>query len=114
MEEIKNACVKANIYDEINNFDNKFDTIINENGSNLSGGQKQRIAIARAVLKDSKILLFDEPTSALDNNNQKLFFETIDYLKNNKTIMIIAHKFNDFKIFDNVYEIQNKKVKVVK
>lgn len=114
LEEIKNACVKANIYDEINNFDNKFDTIINENGSNLSGGQKQRIAIARAVLKDSKILLFDEPTSALDNNNQKLFFETIDYLKNNKTIMIIAHKFNDFKIFDNVYEIQNKKVKVVK
>lgn len=114
MEEIKSACIKANIYEEINSFENKFDTVINENGNNLSGGQKQRIAIARAILKDSKILLFDEPTSALDNNNQKLFFETIDYLKNNKTILIIAHKFNDFKIFDNVYEIQNNKIKVVK
>ena len=84
------------------------ETIVNENGSNLSGGQRQRIAIARVLLKDSKILLFDEPTSALDNNNQKLFFETINSLKNNKTILIIAHKFDDYIIFDNVYEIKNK------
>lgn len=110
MKEIKNACIKANIYGEINDFDNKFETIVNENGSNLSGGQRQRIAIARALLKDSKILLFDEPTSALDNNNQKLFFETINSLKNNKTILIIAHKFDDYRIFDNVYEIKNKKI----
>ena len=110
IEEIKNACIKANIFDEIMKFDNKFDTLINENGSNLSGGQKQRIAISRALLKDSKILLFDEPTSALDNHNQKMFFETINELKNNKTILIIAHKFDDYQIFDNVYEIHNKKI----
>ena len=88
----------------------RVETIVNENGSNLSGGQRQRIAIARVLLKDSKILLFDEPTSALDNNNQKLFFETINSLKNNKTILIIAHKFDDYRIFDNVYEIKNKKI----
>lgn len=109
-QEIEDACIKANIYDEIISFDNKFDTMINENGNNLSGGQKQRIAIARSILKNSKILLFDEPTSALDNNNQKKFFETISNLKNNKTILIIAHKFDNFKLFDNVYEIKNKKI----
>ena len=110
IEEIEEACIKASIYDEIINFDSKFDTIVNENGSNLSGGQKQRIAIARAILKDSKILLFDEPTSALDNKNQNKFFETINNLKSDKTILIIAHNFDNYKLFDSVYEIKNKKI----
>lgn len=106
LDEIYNACKKSNIYNEIINFDKGFDTLVSENGNNLSGGQKQRIAIARAILKDVSILLFDEPTSALDKENQEMFYETIANLKKEKTILIIAHKLNDYKVFDKVYEIK--------
>lgn len=107
LKEIKEACRKANILADIEGFNNKFNFLVTENGNNLSGGQKQRIAIARAILKDSPILLFDEPTSALDKNNQKLFFDTINNLKQNKSILIIAHKFDNYEIFDNIYELKN-------
>lgn len=106
-EEIENACKLANIHNEILSFKNGYNTIIAENGTNLSGGQKQRIEIARAFLKDSKILLLDEPTSALDLNNQIKLFETLNSLKQNKTIFVIAHKINDYKYFDNVYQLKN-------
>ena len=106
-EEIENACKLANIHNEILLFENGYNTIIAENGTNLSGGQKQRIEIARAFLKDSKILLLDEPTSALDLNNQIKLFETLNSLKQNKTIFVIAHKINDYKYFDNVYQLKN-------
>ena len=109
-DEIINACKLANIYDEIMKLEDGLDTLIVENGTNLSGGQKQRIAIARAILKNSKILLFDEPTSALDKENQELFFNTITNLKENKTILIIAHKFNDLSIFDNIFELNAGKL----
>ena len=109
-DEIINACKLANIYDEIMKLEDGIDTLIVENGTNLSGGQKQRIAIARAILKNSKILLFDEPTSALDKENQELFFNTITNLKENKTILIIAHKFNDLSIFDNIFELNAGKL----
>ena len=107
LDEIYIACKKANIYDEIMSFEMDFDTIVSENGNNLSGGQKQRIAIARVILKNVPILLFDEPTSALDKRNQELFLETIKMLKKEKTILIIAHKLNNYKMFDKVYELKN-------
>lgn len=107
LEEIYKACKKANIHNEIKAFKNGYDTIINENGSNLSGGQKQRIMIARAILKDNKILLFDEPTSSLDKENQELFLKTIKTLKKKKIILVIAHKLSSYDEFDNIYEIKN-------
>ena len=107
LDEVYTVCKKANIYNEILGFDKGFDTIVSENGNNLSGGQKQRIAIARSILKNVPILLFDEPTSALDKRNQELFLETIETLKTEKTILIIAHKLNDYKVFDKVYELKN-------
>ena len=58
-------------------------------------------------MKDSKILLFDEPTSALDKNNQTMFFDTINNLKQTKTILIIAHKFDSLDSFDNVFELKD-------
>lgn len=105
--EVYKACEKAHIYDEICYLKDGFNTYVSENGSNLSGGQKQRISIARAILKNSNILLFDEPTSSLDKINQEKFFETIKELKTQKTVLIIAHKLSDYAGFDNVYELKN-------
>lgn len=109
-EEIKNACKLANIHNEIITFEKGYNSIITENSTNLSGGQKQRIEIARAILKDSKIILLDEPTSALDCENQNKLFETLNNLKQNKTIFVIAHKLGNYKYFDNVYELKNGKI----
>ena len=108
LHEVYEACRKAHIFDEINDFENGFDTVVSENGSNLSGGQKQRISIARAVLKDSDILLFDEPTSSLDKRNQELFFETVRELKNGhgKTVLLIAHRLASYDGFDFAYELR--------
>jgi ABC-type multidrug transport system fused ATPase/permease subunit len=109
-EEVVDACKLANIHDEIEELSEGYNTIINENGSNLSGGQKQRIELARAILKDSKILLLDEPTSALDSNNQKKLINTLIHLKENKTIFMIAHKLSDYEGFDSVYKLNNGKI----
>ncbi|MBO5309672.1 MAG: ABC transporter ATP-binding protein [Clostridia bacterium] len=108
--EIENACKLANIHSEISCLENGYNTILTENGTNLSGGQKQRIEIARAILKDSKIILFDEPTSALDSENQSKFFQTLCQLKQSKTIFMIAHKLNNYDCFDSVYELKNQKI----
>ena len=94
-EEIENACKIANIHNEILASEKGYDTILVENGNNLSGGQKQRIAIARAILKDTPIILFDEPTSALDKENQEILLQTINEIKQNKIIFVIAHKLNN-------------------
>jgi len=109
-EEVIKACKLANIHEEIENLNEGYNTIVNENGSNLSGGQKQRIELARAILKDSKILLLDEPTSALDSDNQKKLIDTLIQLKENKTIFIIAHKLHDYEGFDSVYKLSNGKI----
>lgn len=113
-EEVKKACKLANVHNEIMSFENGYTTILSENGGNLSGGQRQRIEIARAILKDSKIILFDEPTSALDAKNQSLLFNTLSSLKKEKTIIVIIHKLNKFDVFDNVFEIKNVNISKIK
>ncbi len=112
-QEIENVCKITNLHNEILNIENGYNTILTENGSNLSGGQKQRIEIARAILKDCKIILLDEPTSALDSKNQDLLFKTLSQLKIDKTIFVIAHKLNSYDLFDNVFELKNGKVSVI-
>ena len=83
-QNIRRACERAHIWTEISEMHNGLDTVLTENGSNLSGGQKQRLSIARALLKDTPVILFDEPTSALDSTNQRLFMNTIAELKQEK------------------------------
>ena len=110
LEEIYTVCKQACLYDYINSLPDKYDTVIGESGVNLSGGQKQRLAIARALLKNSPILLFDEATSALDNQTQSEIKATLDNLKNEYTIIIVAHRLSSIQDCDTIHVIEDGKV----
>lgn len=109
-DEIDRVCKQACLYDYINSLPDKYDTVIGEGGVNLSGGQKQRLAIARALLKNSPILLFDEATSALDNQTQSEIKATLDNLKNEYTIIIVAHRLSTIQNCDQIHLIEDGKV----
>lgn len=108
--EITKVCKQACLYDYIMTLPDKYDTVIGEGGVNLSGGQKQRLAIARALLKDSPILLLDEATSALDNQTQSEIKATLDNLKNEYTIIIVAHRLSTIQNCDEIHLIEDGKV----
>lgn len=110
LKKIRNACKLAEIDEYIMSLPNKYDTMIGEGGINLSGGQKQRLAIARALLKNSKIILFDEATSALDNENQSKIKQAIDNLVKDYTIIIVAHRLSTIIDADVIYLIDGGKV----
>ena len=109
--EIIKAAKLANIHNFIISQKNGYDNVIGEAGSNLSGGQKQRISIARAFLKNSKILLLDEVTSALDSKTSKNILKSINQLSKNKTCIYISH--DDYEINKNSQKliISNSKIK---
>ena len=109
-EEIRHACKLANIDDFINTLPNKYDEIIEENTTNLSIGQKQRIAIARAILKNTPIILFDEITSALDKNSKRIIEKTINKLSEEKTIIVIAHTLDSIEDYDNIIVLKDGKI----
>lgn len=91
-EEIENAAQMAYAHDFIIKLPDGYDTKVGERGNNLSGGQRQRIAIARAIIKDSPIILLDEATSALDNESEQFVNKALKSMKNKKTIIMIAHR----------------------
>lgn len=111
-DEIADVVKRAALNEFIDRLPYKLDTIIGENGVKLSGGQKQRLAIARALLKDTKIIVFDESTSLLDNFAQKHVQESIDNL-HNKTVVIIAHRLSTIIDCDKIIFIDNGEVKAV-
>ena len=103
--EIINAAKLANAHDFIMKQADKYQTMIIGNGHNLSGGEKQRIAMARAIIKNSPIMILDEATSALDNESEFLIQDTITKLKKTKTIITIAHKQATIDFADIVIEL---------
>lgn len=109
-EEIIEACKIAQLHDYIMTLPKKYKTLIGEGGLNLSGGQRQRLAIARALLKQTEIILFDEATSALDNETQKSIQLAINNLKGVYTILIIAHRLSTVKDCDKIYVIDDGKI----
>jgi len=103
------AAKLSGAYEFINNLPDKFDTKLKENASNLSGGQKQRLDLARALAKDSQLLILDEPTGNLDMLSERSFMKTIDNIRNetNKIIVIIAHRLNTIKNADQIIVLED-------
>ena len=110
LRDIRKYCEMANIDEYIMSLPKKYDTLIGEGGVNLSGGQKQRLAIARSLLKNSKVILFDEATSALDNESQNAIKKSIDELVKDHTVLIIAHRLSTIIDADEIYIIRKGKV----
>ena len=109
-DEVYNALKTANALDFINEFDDKIDHKIADNGVNLSGGQKQRIAIARAIISKSPILILDEATSSLDSKSEKLVQDALIKLMDNKTSIVIAHRLSTVKNAQNIIVLEKGKI----
>jgi ABC-type multidrug transport system fused ATPase/permease subunit len=107
---VRSSAKKAQIFDMIEQHEDKFFAKVGERGIRVSGGQKQRIGIARALYKQNDILIFDEATSALDNDTENMVMEAINNLSKDLTIIIIAHRLSTLKECDQIYEIKQGKL----
>ncbi|MEO6282641.1 MAG: ABC subfamily B transporter ATP-binding protein, partial [Dyadobacter sp.] len=109
-EEIQDAAKRAHASEFIDTFPEKYETVVGERGIKLSGGQRQRIAIARAILKDPKILILDEATSSLDAESEKLVQIALDELMKNRTTIVIAHRLATIRKVDTIYVIREGRI----
>lgn len=110
LNEVKKYCKMAYLDEYIETLPDKYNTKLGEGGVNLSGGQKQRLSIARALAKESKVILFDEATSALDNESQSYIKKVIDNLVKDHTIIIIAHRLSTIVDADTIYVVDKGKI----
>ena len=109
-EQIKEAAKKAYAYDFIMGLENGFDTKVGESGVLLSGGQRQRIAIARALLRDTPILILDEATSALDSESERAIQKALDELQKGRTSIVIAHRLSTIENADEILVMNDGKI----
>jgi ATP-binding cassette, subfamily B, bacterial len=109
-QEILRAAQLSNSWEFIESFPEQMETIVGDRGIKLSGGQRQRIAIARAILKDPKILILDEATSSLDAESEKLVQEALDHLMKDRTTIIIAHRLATIRDVDCIYVIDDGRI----
>jgi len=106
-QEIIRAAEMANASEFIEKLPDGYDTVLGERGMTLSGGQRQRIAIARAVIRNTSILILDEPTSGLDSASEKLVFEALDRLMEGRTVVVIAHRLSTIQRADVIFVVND-------
>jgi len=109
-EEITEAARQANAWDFIQSFPDKLDTVVGERGVQLSGGQRQRIAIARAVLKNPRILILDEATSSLDSESERQVQEALEKLMEGRTSLVIAHRLSTVRKADHIIVLNDGRI----
>jgi len=112
-DKVVEALKKANAWEFVNKLKDGIDTFLDESGTNLSGGQRQRIAIARAIYKDPKIIIFDEATSALDNKSEKEISKALELISKDKITFIIAHRLKSIENADKIVVLKSGKVECV-
>jgi ATP-binding cassette subfamily B multidrug efflux pump len=109
-ELIYTAARQAVIYDNIDEFPKKFETMIGERGITLSGGQKQRLSIARAIIKQPKILIFDDSLSAVDTGTERKILDNLEQIMKGKTSLIISHRISSVKHADEIIFLDGGKI----
>ena len=109
-ENVRDAAANADLMRNINSFPEKFETKIGERGITLSGGQKQRISIARAIIKEPKILILDDCLSAVDTKTENIILENLKKIMLNKTSIIISHRISSVKLAKKIIVIDNGKI----
>jgi len=109
-EEIKKAAKVTEVYDNIMEFPNKFDTILGERGVTLSGGQKQRISMARAIIKKPKMLILDDSFSAVDTHTEEKILNNLKPIMEDRTVILVSHRISTIKNADMIYVLENGKI----
>ncbi len=110
LDEIRRAAELANAHEFISKLPQGYDTMVGERGVTLSGGQRQRIAIARAVIRNTPILILDEPSSGLDAASEELVFGALDRLMEGKTAIVIAHRFSTIRRANTIFVVENGRI----
>ena len=109
-EEILRASRLANAHEFIERLPEGYETTVGERGATLSGGQRQRIAIARAIIRNSPILILDEPTSGLDSSSEKLVIEALERLMEGRTTIMIAHHLESVRRADSIFVLEHGRI----
>lgn len=109
-DEVEEAAKIAQVYDNINEFPNRFDTSLGERGISLSGGQRQRVSIARAIIKKPSILIFDDSLSAVDTITEDLILEGLNSVMNNRTTIIIGHRISSVQAADRIIVLDQGRI----
>ncbi len=110
IEAVYEAAKKAEIYDEIMEFEDKFETVIGERGVTLSGGQKQRVAIARALLTNPEVLILDDALSAVDTKTERYILQNLVEDRKGKTNIIIAHRISSIQHADHIIVLSDAQI----